>query len=76
MKYLLDLKDYYPIDVKAAKAKWDELMNVPNNTWADMNVDRHLKIINDPDFPGTLRVIKLNTLPALLIRILDLQKQS
>lgn len=68
---MLQLKDYYPIDREKVKKRWDEIMNIPNKQWEILGVDRKIEIINDVDFPGTLRTVQLNMLPALIIEIIN-----
>ncbi len=72
---MLHLKDFYPIDREKVKKRWDEIMNVPNNCWQDLDVDRKIDVINDIGYPGTLRTIQLNILPALVIEIIRKQKK-
>ena len=45
-------------------------MNIPNSQWEILGVERSIEIINDQDYPGTLRTSKLNMLPALVIEII------
>jgi hypothetical protein len=72
---MLQLNDYYPIDRDMVKKEWDEIMNIPNNQWNVREVDKDLAFINDSDYPHTFRTIRLNMLPALIIKILDSKKQ-
>lgn len=67
---MLKLEDYYPIDREKVKKRWDEIMNVPNDQWHILEVDRKIEIINDKEYPNTLRLIQLNMLPALIIEII------
>ena len=66
-----ELKDYYPINRDAVKARWDEIMNIPNDQWETNNVERTIMIVNNKILPATLRTVKLNMLPVLVISILD-----
>lgn len=72
MKMLL-IKDYYPINREYVKEQWNDIMNVPNDQWNIKQVDRAIDIINDENYPLTLRTVQLNMLPALIIRIIDLR---
>lgn len=67
---MLQIKDYFPIDRDKVKKRWDEIMNIPNDQWNLLGVERKIEIINDPDYPGTLRSVQLNMLPALIIEII------
>jgi hypothetical protein len=67
---MLNIKDFYPIDRNLVKKKWHEIMNIPNNEWERLDVDRNIDIINNPSYPMTLRLVQLNLLPALIIEIL------
>ena len=69
---MLHLKDYCPIDREMVKKRWDEIMNIPNDQWQILGVDRKIEVINDDDYPGTLRTVQLNMLPALIIEIINL----
>ena len=68
---MLQLKDYYPIDRNKVKKRWDEIMNIPNDQWNILDVDRKIEIINDDEYPGTFRTVQLNVLPALIIEIIN-----
>lgn len=68
---MLQLRDYYPIDREKVKKRWDEIMNIPNDQWKILEVDRKIEIINDTGFPSTLRTVQLNMLPALVIEIIN-----
>lgn len=68
------LEDYVPIDAKDLRWEWENIMNVPNTQWQTLEIERKLKIINDPGFPATLRTIQLNMLPVLVFEILDKNK--
>ena len=68
---MLKLEKYYPIDKDKVKKRWDEIMNIPNDQWNLKNIDREIEVINDNEYPYTLRTVKLNMLPALIIEILN-----
>ena len=67
---MLQLKDFYPIDIDYVRVQWNKIMNIPNSQWEILGVERSIEIINDQDYPGTLRTSKLNMLPALVIEII------
>lgn len=67
---MLHLKDYYPINRDYVKTRWDEIMNIPNDIWRDLEVERLIEIINDEEYPHTFRTVQLNVLPALIIEII------
>ena len=73
---MLNLKDYAPIDRDGVKARWDEIMNIPNDQWNILGVDQMIKVINDPGYPATLRTVELNTIPALVIEIIKEKKRE
>ena len=68
---LLELKDYSPISKIHVKAEWDRIMDIPNNTWDDKNISEQIDVINNDSFPVILRTFELNTLPVVIIKILD-----
>lgn len=68
---MLKIEDYYPINKDKLKKRWDEIMNIPNDQWNLKNIDREIEVINDSEYPYTLRTVKLNMLPALAIEILN-----
>ena len=68
---VLKLEKYYPIDKDKVKKRWDEIMNIPNDQWNLKNIDREIEVINDDEHTYTLRTVKLNMLPALIIEILN-----
>lgn len=70
---MIQIKDYCPIDVDYVKKEWDKIMNVPNDQWNIRGIDKELEVINDDGYPYTLRTIKLNLLPNLIIEILNNQ---
>ena len=75
-KTLIELEDYCPIDLDRVKDKWDEILNIPNEQWGLNHVAGQIMIVNDTELPNTLRTVKLNMLPNLVITILDGLKAS
>lgn len=68
---MIELKKYYPIDKDKVKKRWNEIINIPNDQWYLNDVDKKIDVINDEGLPNTLRTLKLNMLPALVIEILN-----
>lgn len=67
---MLQLSDFYPIEIEKVKKRWDEIMNIPNDSWNQLEVEKNIRLINNTGLPHTLRVVQLNLLPALIIEII------
>ena len=67
---MLELKNFYPINLEEVKKRWNEIMNIPNTAWEDLEVERNIRLINNTNAPHTLRTVQLNLLPALVIEII------
>lgn len=48
---MLQLKDFYPINLEYVRMRWDEIMNIPNNAWQELDVERNIKLINNLNAP-------------------------
>lgn len=68
---MLHLINYVPIDKKKVKKHWDKIMNIPNDQWNILEIEKNIDIINDTSYPTTLRTVKLNLLPYLVIEAID-----
>lgn len=73
-RMLLELENYVPINIPEVKKRWDDIVNIPNCLWDDIELD--LRVINNDDLPYTLRLTKLNGLPWVLVQILNLMKND
>jgi hypothetical protein len=67
---MLELQNFYPINLEVVKKRWHEIMNIPNNAWEEFDVERNINLINNTNAPHTLRTVQLNLLPALVIEII------
>lgn len=68
---MLQLTNYVPIDKNKVKKHWDKIMNIPNDQWNILEIEKKIDIINDNSYPSTLRTVKLNLLPYLVIEAID-----
>jgi hypothetical protein len=68
---MLQLSNYIPMPIERIKIRWDEIMNIPNDEWNRLDVERSINLINNRNAPHTLRTVTLNMLPVLVIRIMD-----
>ena len=68
---LLKPEDFTPIDIEEVKKDWVEVNNVPNGMWFE--IQETLEIINDNEYPYTLRTFKLNNLPYCVVNIMMYQ---
>lgn len=66
---LLELKDYVPIDKRYLSSQRAKYIDIPNDGW-DI-ISRDIDIINNENLPTTLRVYKLNSLPFIIIQIMN-----
>lgn len=73
---LLKLEDYYPIDIEYIKQQWEIIFDISNDQWNIQDMEYHLSLINDKRYPKTFRTFKLNLLPNIIIRIIDLKKND
>lgn len=68
---MLYLENYVPIDKEKVKEHWNKIINVPNNQWELLEIEEKIDVINNKELPSTLRTIKLNLLPYLVIEAID-----
>ena len=66
---MLDINDFVPIDLEYVFSKRNEIYNIPNSGWSD--IERDINTINDKLLPVTLRTYLLNHLPYCVIEILS-----
>ena len=63
---MLNVDDYIMINISEIKKKRDEIYNVPNSKWED--IQRDIDVINNNALPLTLRTYLLNHLPYCVIK--------
>lgn len=68
---MIHLKDYVPINKAKVKIEWNKIMNVPNDQWNILEVEKRIDLINNVGLAATLHTVALNMLPYLVIEILN-----
>jgi len=72
MEKLLELKDYYPINLATVLLEYDRYFNLPGIEYERERIIDSIEIINNPELPYTLRFFKLNHLPICIVGMLKI----
>lgn len=73
---MLQIENYYPIDIPELKRRWDEVFGELDVSWHRLQMDYVLKTLNDTRIDPTLLRHLLNTLPWIAIVMLDTMKKE